>query len=438
MPAWLAALWLLIAAASAVAEDRLQVDVDQGAGRAYRVAVQHFERGPGVAPELEERFHQALISGLEYSGIAEAVSPRAFLGPLETRDYEDASFQCDDWRAIGADALLQGRIESADAGLRIRFRLFDSVRCLPLGKPHRYQSEAGPSDAGRIGYLARRLADEVVRRFTGQRGVSSTQIAFVSDRGGNKEVFIMGADGSAPTRVTGNGDINLFPSWSPDADSLAYTSYKSGRPDVWLLSRGARRNGPLLGSRDAKYRGVWAPRNGDLALVMSREGNTDIYLVGENGRGLRRVTRDRSIETSPTWSPDGLRLAYVSDRSGSPQLYVRDLASGKSRRLTFEGSYNASPAWSPTGEWIVYAARSGSNFDLYLIDPDSGYTRPLVSHPRQDEEPAWSPDGRKVAFVSSRRGRTDIYVVDVDGRNLRRLTADFGNSSNPAWASWLD
>ena len=438
MRSWLAALVLAIVASSAVAQDRLRIDVDHAEGRAYQVAVQHFERGPEVDAEFEERFHQALVSALRYSGIAEAIPPEAFLGTLDTRDYEDANFQCDEWRVIGADALLQGRIELTEGRLRVRFRLFDTVRCRPLGKPHRYRSGPGEIDQRRISYLARRLADEVIQRFTGRRGVSSTQIAFVSDRGGNKEVFIMEADGSTPTRVTRNGDINLFPSWSPDADSLAYTSYKSGEPDVWLLSRGGRRNGPLLGSPDAKYRGVWAPLNGDLALVMSREGNTDIYLVGADGRRLRRLTRGRSIETSPSWSPDGRKLAYVSDRSGSPQIYVRDLATEQSRRLTFEGAYNASPAWSPTGEWIVYAARAGSNFDLYLIDPVSGYTRPLVSHPRQDEEPAWSPDGRKVAFVSSRRGRREIYVIDIDGRNLRRLTANFGNSSNPAWASWLE
>ena len=291
--------------------------------------------------------------------------------------------------------------------------------------------------------MARRVADDVVLRFTGVRGVSGTQIAFISDESGNKELYIMEADGSRRRKITRNGNINLFPDWSKDASELLYTTFLRGTPDVRVVRRGNRPGGKLLEppakfKQSERLRAVFGPGEGWATVVMTVEDNTDIYLMRRDGKETRRLTEERSIEVSPSWSPDGKQLAFASDRSGSQQIYILETDTGFVRRLTYRGNYNATPAWSPTGEWIAYAARTQNTLDLYLIDPVSGYTVPLVVHERTDEGPSWSPDGRKIAFSSDRRGRREVYTIDIDGRNLRRLTQDFGNSSNPAWANWLD
>ncbi len=412
------------------AQEQIHIDIRGSAGRDYQVAVQRFA-AEGDAAVMRDEFHDALVEGLDYSGLLKVVPQDAFLESEETQNFTSSTLNCDNWRGIGADALVQGRLELVRGRLRAHLKIWDTIRCRMQGKQAR--KDGDPVQAS---LLARALADDIVERFTGRRGVSSTQIAFVSDTGGNKEVFVMEANGKNRRRVTGNGAINLFPGWSPDTNSLVYTSFKGGRPDLWLIYRGPRKGSKLLDQPYDKYRGVWAPEDGALAVVMNLAGNTDIYSVDSRGEVLERLTNGRSIETSPSWSPDGKQLAFVSDRSGSPQIYVKDLRSGRDRRLTYQGSYNASPAWSPTGEWIVYMARTGTSFDLYLIDPESGYTTPLVLHPRSDEDPAWAPDGRKLIFASTRRGRYDLYRIDLDGRNIVRLTEDFGSCTNPAWSSW--
>jgi TolB protein len=425
------ALVALCASVSEAAE--VEIRVQGSGGRALQIAVQQFSADDFSSHHVEP-FEREVSGGLERSSVFAVVDPDAFLEPRQSAELGAFSLRCDNWKGIGADALLQGRIERLRGGrVRVRYRIWDVQRCS-------LQGAAGYLDApeDRVWVAARRLADEVVRRFTGVRGVASTQIAFVSDKSGNKEIYLMESDGSRRQMVTRNGNINLFPAWSPDADSLVYTSYRGGAPDLWTVSRGSSRGGRLLDVAGEKYRAVFGPLDGQVTVVMYREGNTDLFLARRNGRELRRLTRSRAIDVSPTWSPDGSRLAFASDRSGTQQIYVRDMASGDTRRLTFEGKYNASPAWSPNGDWIAYAARTGNSFDLYLVDPDSGYTRPLVIHPRTDEAPAWSPDGRKVAFTSSRRGRRDLYTVDVDGRNVRRITRDFGNCSSPSWSPWRD
>jgi TolB protein len=427
------ALALALLAPELRAEDRLQIEVEGGRGRDVQLAVQRFDAGRGEPARVIDRFDERLERALTFSGLIQPVDRRAFLEPIETRDYEQEFIPCDNWRGIGADGLVQGRLEWRDGRLVARFRVWDTVRCRMQGDAARL--EAVPEE---VDLLARRIADEIVRRFTGRRGVAATQIAFVSTRTGNKEVAVMEADGGNPRSVTNNSSINLFPSWSPDGDSLLYTSYRGGQPQVWQISRGARTNGRVGRNGHPELRGVWGPRGAGIALVVGRGGEVDLWRISAGGSRPEQLTNHRSLDTSPSFSPDGSKVAFVSDRSGTPQIYVLDLGSREVTRLTFRGSYNTSPAWSPSGEWIAFQTQTDSSFDLYLIDPESRYTVPLVVYPRSDEEPAWSPDGRKLVFSSSRLGTYQLYAIDLDGENLTRLTEGLGDCTAPAWSPWLD
>jgi TolB protein len=243
------------------------------------------------------------------------LDPISFLEPTVTQDEGRAVIPCDNWRGIGADALVEGSIAPDGSRLSVGFRLWDVPRCRSLGGRETFTA---PRD--QIDLLGRRLADEFVLRFTGRRGVAATQIAFVSDQGGSREIYLMEADGSGKHAVTRNGSINLFPTWSPRGDALLYTSYRGGDPDLFVLSRGKSASGRFLDASAPKYRGVYSPDGDRVAVVMTENGNTDIYITDRRGRRVRPLTRSRSIEVSPAWSPDGQQIAFVSDRSGSPQI----------------------------------------------------------------------------------------------------------------------
>jgi TolB protein len=312
--------------------------------------------------------------------------------------------------------------------------VWDTVRCKDLlRKRFRQPLSAKP------GVVARRLADAIVEAFTGVAGVSGTEIAFVSDRSGNKEIFVMNADGSDSRAATANRSINNFPNWTPDGDGIVYTSYRErNQPNLFVSSRGGkRRPGRFLpGLPQAQYRGVFDPTGGSVAVVVSNGDAPDLYLVGGDGRNLRRLTRTSAIEVSPAFAPDGRRMAFVSDKTGAPQVYVMDIQDGSVKRITWNGSYNTAPAWSPDGQWIAYETRVGGQFDIWLIDPEGGANFPLIDHPLSDEGPAWAPDSRKLVFSSTRRGRADLYAIDRDGSNLRRITEGAGNNTSPAWGPY--
>jgi TolB protein len=425
---WLAAAW----GTPALAEGKATVVVTPGSEQLYRAAIQRFaDLSPTPLAKRVGSFREALEAALEFSGVFKSLDPKAFLGPEATEALEGGPpVICSDWTQIGADALVEGEIRDEGGSLQIAFRVWDTVRCRDLLR-RRYSQSAGADPVP----IARRIADDIVEAFVGVRGVASTEIAFVSDRGGNKEIYVMNADGSAARAATANRSINQFPNWSPDGNGILYTSYRTAnRPYLYVTGRGGHKPGRLLSrERRHQYRGVFAPAGGLLALVMSTGGSSDLYTARQGGGGLKRITNSRSIEVSPAWSPDGKRLAYVSDRTGAPQVYVMNADGSESRRLTFDGNYNTSPAWSPDGQWIAYEARVGSQFDIWLIDPAGGTSLPLITHPRSDEGPAWAPNARKLVFSSRRRGRADLYSIDINGSNLRRLTESAGENTSPAW-----
>jgi TolB protein len=424
----------LVSAPPARAEEPAIV-ITPGDGRSFRAAIQTFEDVALPAdPNRARELRRIIGAGMEYSGVLLPLPEEAYLGETVTREFgESRRFDCADWTQSGADALVDGRIRRSGQALAADFQVWDTARCLRIGTG---TIERPESELPRLGKL---VADEVVKAFTGTPGVAGTEIAFVSDRTGQREIWVMDADGERQRAATRGNSIKAFPDWMPDGGAIVYTSYpeRGGLPGLYLTSRGDYRPGPILTrvlGDLPKYRGVFGPEGRIIALVTSFDGAAEIFGVDRSGRDLVRLTNSSAIDISPAWSPDGDYIAFVSDRSGAPQIYVMRRDGSGLRRLTFNGSYNTAPAWSPDGRWIAYETRvGGAQFDIWLIDPEGEVNLPLVSHRRSDESPTWSPDSRKVAFSSTRRGRADVYVVDVDGENLRRLTHGQGENLQPDW-----
>ena len=420
------------APAPAPAEERAPIVITDAGTKRFRAAVLKFAAASATSQAAATEVRDGIEDGLRFSNLFDSIDPAAFLEPaVSPRLDPEPAVTCPNWRQIGADALVQGELEAQASALRVEIRVLDVSRGCQrlLRKAYRVD----PKERRRVG---KAIADDIVGAFTGVPGVSDTEMVFVSDRTGAKEIHVMDSDGGNVRRATSHKSINTFPCWAPDGNTIVYTSYRyANRPTLFLLTRGTRSPGRILRELDGAqiYRGVFDPSGNRLAVVREVEGGSEIYTVKRGGGGVTRLTNNGAIDVGPTWSPDGTQIAFVSDRTGAPQIYLMGADGSNQRRLTFNGSYNAAPAWSPDGKWIAYESRVGGQMDIWLIDPLGKVNLPLVEHPRSDEAPSWSPDGRMVAFGSSRRGRMDIYRIDVNGENLTQVTNGPGNNTNPGW-----
>ena len=424
----------LFVAPAAGAQPRGAIEITPGRAQAFKVAIQSFsDEAQPPNPSRARDLRGAIEEGLVVSGVLESIPLEAFLGAEQTGELAgDRRGDCPDWVQGGADGLVEGRIASEAGTLVVEFAVWDTARCQRLARETlRRPAAQGP-------FLARWVADRIVAGFTGTPGSAATEIAFISDRSGEKEVFVMNADGSQQRSATRSRTIKAFPYWMPNGDAILYTAYHDNtQPGLFLTARSARvRAGRILADLfpgTPQYRGVFDPSGEELAVVTSRNDAAEIFVVPHQGGRARRITRSPAIDISPSWSPDGKQIVFVSDRSGAPQLYVTDRDGRETRRLTFQGTYNTAPAWSPDGRWIAYETRLESQFDIWLIDPAGEINVPLVQHRRSDETPHWSPDGRRIVFASNRRGRYDIYSVSVAGGDAVRLTRGAGRNTHPVW-----
>jgi TolB protein len=284
--------------------------------------------------------------------------------------------------------------------------------------------------------LAHRIADDVVKAATGREGIAGSRIAFINNRTGHKEVYLMDYDGEDVKRLTDDKSIDLLPRFSPDGRRIAYTTFKDGNPDLFIIDLETAKATPLSTEQGLNVAGGFSPDGTKLLMTLSRGKSPNLFMKDLTTGAVTRLTSHFGADSTPTFSPDARQVAFVSDRSGNPQIFILDLATKQTRRLT-DFNWCDSPAWSPTGEWIAFAGRANKRdkMDIFLVDVTGNQIRQLTHGEGSNEDPTWSPDGRLLAFSSTRGGRGQIYVMDSDG-SAPRLSADVpGASSMPHWSS---
>lgn len=411
------ALSLLLGASLTPAWAQFRVDVAGVGMTQLPVAVLPF-RGDEQSPQ---KVGAIVLADLERSGQFRNVDWPA--GGLDEAARPDLSAL----RQKGADALVAGSVTRlADGRFDVRFRLWDVVRGADLGG----QSFVVPAADLRLS--AHRMADDIYEKLTGDKGIFSTRIAYVTKTGARFHLWVADADGEGAQAALTSPEPIISPAWSPSGGQLAYVSFESRKPVVFVheVATGKRR---LLASfKGSNSAPAWAPDGRSLAITLSRDSVAQIYALDASGGEPRRLTQSGSIDTEPVYSPDGQFLYFVSDRGGAPQIYRMPAAGGPAERVTFQGSYNISPALSADGRWLAYVSRISGAFKLQLLELASG-TVTALTETSADESPSFAPNSRLVVYATRQGGRESLMTTTLDGRIKARLGGQGGDIREPDW-----
>lgn len=246
--------------------------------------------------------------------------------------------------------------------------------------------------------------------------------------------------GGGPARPLGpRAERLLSPAWSPDGSWLVFESDSASFRDLYRIGRDGRGLARLTDDPQGNFHPAVAPDGSGIVFLSSRDMVAELYHVRPDGTGERRLTRTLRDEWTPRWSGSGRRVAFGSDRDGSDRIYVAPAAGGPARRVSAEPPdvhlVEEDPVWSPTGERLAYVVRRrGEKARIRLVDFATGWTGEVRSEPgASDDEPAWSPDGRWLAFSSTRGGDPELYLARADGGAPTRVTRSPGLDWHPDW-----
>lgn len=414
----------LLLGSSRSAEAIVYLDITSANFRKVKIAVPYFvdKKRPDSIHDGGKKMADLLSRALAFHGFLEPIPPSAYGGA-----------QTWDWPSIGAEFTVLGQYEMTPDGLVLELRL-NEIQSGSMVLGRRYQTPISKHQDS-----IKKFCDEIVLLLTGERGVSHTQIAFVSTATGNKEIWLADVLGDNIRQVTQHEYIALSPRFSPDNKWLAYTSYHRGNPNLYITELSVLKSTRAISrQKGLNMAPAWSPDGSVIALTLSKSSNPDIYLIDNKGNELRRLTNGEGVNVSPTWSPDGKKLAFVSDRSGTPQIYVMDVATKSVQRITYLGNENSTPSWSPKGDWIAYTGRVNGNTHILLTKPEGGTPVQLTQTSGDHESPSWSPDGRQIVFSRKRNNKQEICAIFKNGMGLRPLFNLTGAQSGPQWSPRQD
>ncbi|MCC2668517.1 MAG: peptidase prolyl oligopeptidase active site domain protein [Armatimonadetes bacterium] len=279
-----------------------------------------------------------------------------------------------------------------------------------------------------------------------------TQIAFLSDRGEQSQIWCIAADGGEARALTTleEGTVGeLY--WSPDGTRIAFNyrpkpawARKSAREE----REKAHRSTPPLVIRRLHYREEGGGYVGDerwhLFMLDLATGEHQQLTTGDYDHG------------HAAWSPDGTRLAFITNRSADPDLTLQldeirviPAAGGEEALIPAPAGPKHHLTWSPDGASFAYYGHadvrdvwSATDPHLWVLPATGGEGRDFcadLDRPAGDctladlrafgggwTGPVWGPDSRSVYFLVCDRGATHVYEAFLDGELLNRSPGFLG------------
>jgi TolB protein len=400
---------------------QMRIDVSGVGATQLPISIADFATDSRVAQEVAS----VIRSDLASSGAFRVIDPQKTVSESAPPDYPGL-------RSSGAEAFVGGSVTKlSDGRYDVRYRLYD------IGKQSTLLGESLITPEADLRLAGHRIADAIYQKLTGERGVFSTRIAFITRQAGRFRLNIADWDGENVQSPLNSPEPIISPSWSPDGTRLAYVSFEAKKPVVYVHDIASGKRRVLANFKGSNSAPAWSPDGKSLAITLSRDGGSQLFLINSKGGDPKRLTQSNGIDTEPVFSSDGSAIYFVSDRGGSPQIYRTPAMGGPVQRVTFTGNYNISPSLSPDGRWLAFISRVGAAYKLHVMDLISDKVVALTDT-NADERPTFAPNGKLIMYSTQSQGREALMTTTLDGKIRARLAGQNSNMREPHWGPFLN
>ncbi|MGE0127158.1 MAG: prolyl oligopeptidase family serine peptidase [Blastocatellales bacterium] len=268
--------------------------------------------------------------------------------------------------------------------------------------------------------------------FSPRWSADGKSLAFISTREGAPQIFVAGADGSNPRKVTNAPEgVGEF-IWSPNGKLFAFVT--DVYPECGSLNCVARRSEL---EEKSKVKAVVTDkllyRHWD---SFKRGKRSHLFVVPAEGGEPKDLTPG-DFDTPPfslgdptafDFAPDSSEIVFARNtekdeaRSTNNDLFIVSVNGGEAKRITGNNpGSDTTPRYSPDGKYIAYRSQSRNGYEsdrfrLMIYDRKAGTSKELTTNfDRWVGELVWAPDSQNIFIVAEDRGREMIGVASING-----------------------
>ena len=266
-------------------------------------------------------------------------------------------------------------------------------------------------------------------KFHPQYSPDGRQLAFAVDFDGSENFHLFIHDFSNNTQrelaPEMNGAHQAYFAWSPDNKQIAFISDKTGQFDTYIIPVDGGEARLVLDAGHPTWKVRWSPDGSMLAVTVEASGiDYGTYVVPLSGGEVLQISDVHGVIDAgqACWSPDSKYLAFSSDTPGFNNIGIYELATRRISWLTHGEGEKQFPTWSPDGTRLVYVLNRGTiswlaiqelgkKADLYRVDAGVHYW------------PEFTLDGQQIIFCfDNPRHPSDLWSLSLVEGSFTQLT----------------